>query len=66
MARVATSISCTADVRKELERLSKSRTDEARIVERAKVILGCLAGLRNDEVAAELGLQAAACGANGS
>ena len=62
MARVAASISCTADERKELERLSKSRTDETRMVERAKVILGCLAGLRNDEVAAELGLQAATVG----
>ena len=62
MSRVAAAISCTADDLKELERLSKSRTDEARMVDRAKVILGCLAGRRNDEVAAELGIQAATVG----
>ena len=32
------------------------------MVDRAKVILGCLAGRRNDEVAAELGIQAATVG----
>lgn len=62
MSRVATTINCTADDKKELERLSKSRTDEARLVERAKIVLGCLAGRRNDEVASELSLQAATVG----
>jgi len=62
MPRVAAAISCTVDDMKELERLSKSRTDEARMVERAKVVLGCLAGRRNDEVSAELGIQAATVG----
>jgi transposase len=62
MSRVAAAITCTADEMKELERLSKSRTDEARLVERAKVVLGCLAGRRNDEVAADLGIQAATVG----
>jgi transposase len=62
MSRVATAISCNTEDRKELERLSKSRTDEARLVERAKLVLGCLAGRRNDEVAAEFGLQAATVG----
>lgn len=62
MSRVAAAISCTADDMKILERLGKSRTDEARMVERAKVVLGCLAGRRNDEVAAELGIQAATVG----
>jgi len=47
---------------KELERLSKSRADEARMVERAKIILGCLAGRRNDEIAADFGIQAATVG----
>jgi transposase len=42
--------------------LSKSRTDEARLVERAKIVLGCLAGRRNDEIASELGIQAATAG----
>ena len=62
MPRVAAAINCTTEDRKELERLSKSRTDEARMVQRAKVVLGCLAGQRNDEVAAELGIQAATVG----
>lgn len=62
MSRVAAAINCTAEDRKELERLSKSRTDESRMVERAKLVLGCLAGRRNDEVAAEFGIQAATVG----
>ena len=62
MSRVATAISCTAADMKELERLSKSRADEARMVERAKIILGCLAGRRNDEIAADFGIQAATVG----
>lgn len=59
MSRVAPEISCTTEDRIKLEQLSKSRSDEARLVERAKIILGCLAGRRNDEVAAQLGIQAA-------
>ena len=57
MSRIAAAIHCTAEDRKELERLSKSRTDEARMVERAKLVLRCLDGRRNDEVAAEFGIQ---------
>lgn len=59
MSRVAAAIHCSAEVMDELERLSKSRTGEARMVERAKIVLGCLAGRRNDDVAAELGIQSA-------
>jgi len=62
MSRIAVGINCTAGDKKELERLSKSRTDEARLVERAKIVLGCLAGRRNDEIASELGIQAATAG----
>ena len=62
MSRVAAAINCSAEDGKELERLSKSRTDEARLVERAKLVLACLAGRRNDEVAVEFGLQAATVG----
>lgn len=62
MSRIAVGINCTADDKKELERLSKSRTDESRMVERAKIVLGCLAGRRNDEIASELGIQAATAG----
>lgn len=56
-ARVAVSITCTDQDRRELERLSSSRTDEARLVERAKMIMGALAGKRNDEIAAELDIR---------
>lgn len=58
MARTAVRLSCTPEVMSELVRVSKSRTDEARMVERAQIVLGCLAGKRNDEVAAELGVRA--------
>lgn len=57
MARVAISVSCTEKDRRELERLSNSRTDEARMVERAKIVMSCLAGKRNDEIAAEFGIR---------
>lgn len=64
MSRTAAAIHCTEEERIELERLSKSksRTGEARWVERAKLVLRCLAGRRNDEVAAEFGIQAATVG----
>ena len=62
MSRVAAVINCTDEDRQELERLSKSRTDEARLVERAKIVLKCMAGRRNDEVAEEVGIQAATVG----
>lgn len=62
MSRVAAAIECGEADWKELERLSKSRIEEARVVERAKIVLGCLAGRRNDEVAAQLGVQAATVG----
>ncbi|MCQ4323336.1 helix-turn-helix domain-containing protein, partial [Stutzerimonas stutzeri] len=57
MARVAVALSCSADVRAELERLSRSRSGEVRMAERARMVLGCLAGRRNDEVARELGVR---------
>uniref|UniRef100_E6QV49 Transposase of ISCARN106, IS630 family n=1 Tax=mine drainage metagenome TaxID=410659 RepID=E6QV49_9ZZZZ len=59
MARVAAAINCSSSDLQELERISKSRTLESRMVERARIILGCLAGRRNDEVATDLGIQAA-------
>src|SRR5580704_4760082 len=62
MSRIALPLSCTAEVMQELVCLSKSRTDEARLVERAKIVLHCLAGERNDEVAARLGTRPATVG----
>lgn len=57
MARVAAQVTCSASDQLELERLSRSRTAETRLVERAKMVLGCLAGERNDQIAARMKLQ---------
>jgi len=38
---------------------SLSRTEEARLVERARIVLNCLDGERNDQIAARMHLQAA-------
>src|SRR5271168_2457009 len=37
--------------------LARSRSEEARLVERAKIVLACLDGKRNDEVSRELGVR---------
>ena len=63
MPRVAVPLICTPEAMQELERLARSRTDEARLVERAKMVLGCVAGGRNDQVAAELGIRVGTVGA---
>lgn len=55
MPRVAPKISCPADVRSELERRAASRTEAMRTVERARMVLGCLDGLRVQQVAANCG-----------
>ena len=57
MARVAAKVTCSDQDRKELVRLSTSRTEQARLVERAKIVLGCVAGERNDQIAARMKLQ---------
>lgn len=57
MSRVAAVLTCSEQDRKELERLSGSRTAQARLVERARMVLGCLAGERNDQIAARLNVQ---------
>jgi transposase len=44
-------LKCEPKVLQELERLSRSRTEETRLVERAKIILACLSGKRNDVIA---------------
>lgn len=59
MSRVARSVTCGDEDRRQLERLSLSRTEEARLVERARIVLSCLAGERNDQIAARMHLQAA-------
>ena len=40
MTRVAAKVTCSDQDRKELERLGSSRTEQARLVERAKIVLG--------------------------
>jgi transposase len=57
MTRVAPALSCTAEQRAELMALARSRTEEARLVERAKIVLACLEGKRNDVVGRELGVR---------
>ena len=57
MARVAATVTCSDQERKELERLGASRTEQARIVERARIVLGCLAGERNDQIASRMKVQ---------
>lgn len=59
MSRVARSVTCSEEDRIRLERLSTSRTEEARLVERARIVLGCLSGERNDHIGSRLQLQAA-------
>lgn len=58
MARAAAKVTCGASDREWLESVSRSRTEETRLVERARIILDCLAGDRNDQIAARMNLQA--------
>src|SRR2546425_11975721 len=51
MARNAPAITCGPEDRQELERLAGSRTESKQMIERARIILGCLAGKRVKEVA---------------
>jgi transposase len=51
MARNAPTITCGPEDRQELERLAGSRTESKQMIERAQIILGCLAGKRVQEVA---------------
>jgi transposase len=46
----------TADERRELERLARSRTEEARLVVRAKIVLGLATGERPYRVAERVGI----------
>ena len=45
---------CTENDRKTLEQMARSRTEEARLVERAKIILKCLDGERVQKIAKDL------------
>src|SRR5262245_28457831 len=56
MPRHAPQLECSAEDAVILADISKSRTEEARIVERARIVLACLEGKENQQVARELGI----------
>ena len=60
MATLVTLRELTTDERRELERLARSRTEEARLVVRAKIVLRLAAGERPYQVAARIGVGRAA------
>jgi transposase len=62
MPSEAIQLHCEPDVLRELERLSRGQTDDARLAERARIILACLSGKRNKDVAAEYGTYPSAVG----
>ena len=53
MARPTPQIHCRPEDREKLERMASSRTESKQTVERARIILGCLAGKRVEAVARE-------------
>ena len=54
MPRRAPIPKCSEEDRKMLQQLAGSRTEEARLVERAKIILKCLQGERVHKIAKDL------------
>jgi transposase len=54
---VAVELHCSAEQRSELAALARSRTAEARLVKRARIVLACLEGQRNEEVSRSLGVR---------
>jgi len=57
MPRRAKTLTCSPTEREAVERLAVSRTDEARIVERAKMIVGCLNGELLQDIAKRLNVR---------
>jgi len=57
MPRRAKILTCSPKEREAVERLAVSRTDEARIVERAKMIVGCLNGEPVKDIAERLNVR---------
>ena len=56
MPRHAPALECSAEDAASLAAISKSRTEEARTVERARIVLACLEGKENQQVAQDLGV----------
>jgi transposase len=55
MPKHAASLDCPPEVRAELQAISRSRTQEARMVERARIIVACLEGKEIQQVAHDIG-----------
>lgn len=55
MPKHAAPLNCSADVRAELTAMSRGRSEEARMVERARIVLACLQGKEIQQVAREIG-----------
>src|ERR1035441_2431379 len=51
MSRTARQITCSSEDREELKQLAASRTESKQLVERARIVLGCLNGQRVQAVA---------------
>jgi len=56
MPRHAPELECSAEDKASLVAITKSRTEEARAVERARIILACLQGKQIQQIARELGV----------
>src|SRR2546425_10434303 len=56
MPRHAPALECSTEDKASLVAITKSRTEEARAVERARIILACLEGKEIQQVARELGV----------
>jgi transposase len=56
MPRHAPELECSAEEKANLVAITRSRTEEARAVERARIILACLEGKEMQQVARELGV----------
>lgn len=56
MSRQARKIPFTATQKKELEKIAASRTEEARMVERAKAVLGCINCKTIESISMEIGV----------
>lgn len=62
MPRRAPRLECSEEVRQQLSQMSRSRTEEARMVERARLILACLEGKEIRQVAQQAGSSVATVG----
>ena len=57
MPRVAVALSCSQADFAELQRITRSRSGEVRMAERANIVLKCLSGMQNADIASEMGLR---------